>query len=261
MKQILFFFVLFGYIHTNFAQNSVVVQDSIPLQADRFLGIDSFGAIYYTKENIFYKKWNDQQWQFGDFILGQLTEVNILNPLKIVLFYESSNTIAIVDKYLSEIDRVNFNTTAVFKNVSLVTPANDNSIWLFDTNTQQLELFNTIKDKTLVTTQPINELASSIHSNFNYCWVLTPQTLLQYNIYGSLLNTIKNEGYTDLRIIGDDLILFKEGTLYYHSTETKEIEKINLPEIPVKQFYVTNEILYIYDQSTIYSFDLTPPKN
>lgn len=261
MKQLLFFFILFGYIQIGFAQRNVIVQDSISLEADRFLGIDSFGAVYYTKGNVFYKKWNHQEWQFGDFILGQLSQVSILNPLKIVLFYETSNTIVLVDKYLSEIDRVNFNTTAEFKSISMVTPANDNSIWVFDTNTQQLELFNTITDKTLVTTQPINELATSIRSNFNYCWVLTPKTLLQFNIYGSLLHTIQNEEYTDISIINDDLILHKDGGLYYRSSETEEIEKIDLPEIPIKQFYVTNEILYIYHQSTIYSFDLTLPKN
>jgi len=260
MKKIILFLALFGYIYTTSAQRNVKEQDSLSLEADTFIGIDSFGGIYYTKGNIFYKKWNDQEWQFGDFILGQLTQVSILNPLKIVLFYESSNTMVLVDKYLSEINRTNFNTITEFKGVSKISPANDNSIWLFDTNTQQLEVFNTNSNKTLVTTQPINELPISLNSNFNYCWILTSDTLSQFNIYGSLLGRIKNEGFTDMRIINDDLILLKEGSLYYLTMKTEGIEKINLPEIPIKQFYVTNEILYIYHQSKIYSFDLTPQK-
>ncbi|AXT51243.1 hypothetical protein D1818_10545 [Aquimarina sp. BL5] len=261
MKKALFFLILFGFVYSSPAQRNAIARDSISLGADHFLGLDSFGAVYYTKGNIFYKKWNNQEWQFGDFILGQLTQVSILNPLKIVLFYESSNTIVLVDKYLSEIDRINFNTIAEFKSVSLVSPANDNSVWVFDNNTQQLELFNTISNKTLITTQPITELPTKLHSNFNYCWILTSETLSQFNVYGSLLTRSGNDGYIDMRIINDDLLLLKEDGLYYHSTKTKEIEKINLPEIPIKQFYVTNEILYIYHQSKIYSFDLTPQKN
>ncbi len=261
MKKVLFFLMLFGYITHSYAQRNVTVQDSISLQADKFLGIDSFGAVYYSNDNIFYKEWNDQQWQFGDFILGQLTYVSILNPLKIVLFYEPSNTVVLIDKYLNEIDRINFNTISEFKNLSLVSPANDNSIWLFDINTQQLEIFDTITNKTLVTTQPINELPSILRSNFNYCWILTSETIVKFNIYGSFMESIKNEGFTDIRIANNDLILSNENNLYYRTSATGKIEKINLPEIPVKQFYVTNEILYIYHQSKIYSFDLTPQKN
>ncbi|MFD2564207.1 hypothetical protein [Aquimarina rubra] len=261
MNKFIFFILLIGCSTHSYAQRNVVVQDSISLEADQFLGIDSFGAIYFTKGNIFYKKWNGQKWQFGDFILGQLTQVSILNPLKIVLFYESSNTLVLVDKYLNEINRINFNTIAEFKSLSLVSPANDNSSWLFDNNTQQLEVFNTISNKTLVATQPINELPTTLRSNFNYCWILTSETLSQFNIYGSLLSRTQNEGFTDMRIINNDLVLLKENNLYYRTSATEKIEKINLPEIPVKQFYVTNEILYIYHQSKIYSFDLTPQKN
>jgi len=260
MKKIILFLILLGGIQASFAQRNVVLKDSITLRADQFLGIDSFGAVYYLKDNIFYKKWNDREWQFGDFILGQLTQVTILNPLKIALFYQTSNTLVLVDKYLSEIDRVNFNTTVEFKNISLVSSANDNSVWIFDTNTQQLEVFNTISEKTLVATQPINELPEVLRSNFNYCWILTPETLYQFNIYGSLLYRSENSEYKNIQIFNNDLIIEKEDGLYYRTTSTEKLEKLNLPEIPIKQFYVTQEILYIYHQSTIYSFDLTPPK-
>ncbi|MHA7056165.1 hypothetical protein ACWGOQ_0003025 [Aquimarina sp. M1] len=261
MKNVIFFLILCGYMHHSTAQRNVTEQEAIALKTDKFIGIDSFGAIYYTKDNIFYKKWNNQEWLFGDFILGKLTQVSILNPLKIVLFYETSNTLVLIDKYLSEINRINFNSINEFKSVSFVSPANDNSIWLFDNNTQQLELFNTNSNKTMITTQPITELPIKLRSNFNYCWILTSETLSQFNIYGSLLGRSENQGFIDMRITQDDLILLKEDGLYYRTTKTGETEKINLPEIPIKQFYVTNEILYIYDQSKLYSFDLTPQKN
>lgn len=261
MKKAIFFLLLIGLIYNLSAQKNPVLIDSIALKADRFIGIDSFGAIYFTKGNIFHKKWNQQQWQFGDFMLGELTDVSILNPLKIALFYLSSNTVVLVDKYLNEIDRINFNTISEFKNVTKVCLANDNRIWIFDSNTQQLEVFDVNATKTIVKTQPLSALPISQRGNFNYCWVLTPTTLSLFNIYGSLLNTAENESFLDIRIINDDLILQKEDGLYFLSNKAQKLEKINLPEIPIQQFYVTNEILYIYDQSKIYSFALTPQKN
>ncbi len=260
MKKLILFLIILGSIQSINSQQNAIKKDSIELQADHFLGVDSFDAIYYSKENIFYKKWGNQEWQFGDFILGKLTSVSILNPLKILLFYENSNTIVIVDKYLTEIDRINFNTISEFKNTSHISAANDDTVWIFDNNTQQLEVFDTSSKKTIIATQPINQLPIKQTSNFNYCWLLTPNTISQFNIYGSILYKTENTGYQDIKIMNDDLILLKEGNLYHLFTDTGAIEKIKLPEITVKQFYVTHEILYIYHQSKIYSFDLTSPK-
>ncbi|OED45216.1 hypothetical protein AB832_01455 [Flavobacteriaceae bacterium (ex Bugula neritina AB1)] len=260
MKKFIFLLIILGNIHTIISQRNVILKDSIELKADQFLGIDSFDAIYYTKENVFYKKWRKQEWQFSDFILGPLTSVSILNPLKILLFYESSNTMVIVDKYLTEIDRINFNTISEFKNASHVSAANDSTIWVFDNNTQQLEVFDTSSRKTIATTPPISQLPLQQVSNFNYCWLLTPDTLYQFNIYGSILYKMENSKYQGIKIMNNNLILLKEGILYHFSTNDGTTEKIKLPEITVKQFYVTHEILYIYHLSKIYSFDLTSPK-
>jgi len=260
MKNIIFLLVVISSVQTIIPQRNAITKNVMELETDLFLGVDSFGATYYSKENVFYKKWQEQEWQFGDFVLGKLSSVSILNPLKILLFYESSNTIVVVDKYLTEINRINFNTISEFKNASHISAANDNTIWIFDTNTQQLEVFDTNSKNTISTTLPINQLPIKQTGNFNYCWLLTSDTLYQFNIYGSILHKKENSGYEDMKIINNDLILLKEGGLYYYTSETDQTEKIKLPEITVKQFHVTQEILYIYDQSKIYSFDLTPPK-
>ncbi|MDY8136549.1 hypothetical protein [Aquimarina sp. 2201CG5-10] len=260
MKRRILFLTFIFFTQYTFAQRNVSIKDSISIEADSFWGVDSFDAIFYSKDNVFYKKWNNQEWQYGDYILGQLSSVSILNPLKIMLFYESSNTIVLVDKYLTEIERINFNVITEFKNVTKASPANDNSIWIFDNNNQRLELFDTNSRKTLLSAQPINELPVALQSNFNVCWILINNQFLQYNVYGSLLYKFQNSGYSDLCIVNNDLILKKENNLFYYDTQSESLEKIKLPEITVKQFYVTNEILYIYHQTKIYSFDLTLQK-
>jgi len=261
MKKVILFIALISLIYTLPAQKNGILKDTISLESDRFIGVDPFGAIYFVKEQVFYKKWNDQEWQFGDFSLGELTSVSILNPLKIILFYELSNTVIIVDKYLNEIDRVNFSTIIEFKNVAQVSPANANMIWIFNSNTQQLEVFDINSKKTIAVTQPISEFPIAQHSDFNYCWLLTRENLWQFNIYGSLLRKIKNTTSFNIKTMNNDLILQNEDGLYYRSLKTNKIEKINLPEIPIKQFYVIHGILYIYDKSKVYCFKFIPEKN
>lgn len=260
MKILISFLLYLVSFYTLSAQIELTKKDSIPLVADQLWGIDSFDGIYYSKDNILHKNWNTQQLQFGDYSLGELSSVSILNPLKIILFYQTSNTIVLIDKYFNEIDRINFNTLPEFKNVTHVAAANDNSVWIFDANNQQLELFDTDLRKTLITTLPINELPKNIQSNFNFCWIMTETEIFQYNIYGTLVDRFENKEYSNFCIADNQLILKEENELYYYENENKRSEKINLPQISIKQFQVTNEILYIYDLTKIYSFKLTSPE-
>lgn len=261
MRRILLIFLLATATHQIYCQPEAILNDSISLKADRFVGVDNFGALYFSNENILYKKWNNQKWQFGDFILGELTSVSILNPLKILLFYESSNTIVFIDKYFNEISRIDFNTLQNFKNLSKVTPANDTQVWIFDNNTQQLEIFDTTANKSLAATQPLPDIPVAQDGNFNFCWLLSSNYISQFNIYGSLTYRFSNENFTSLQMYKKGILLQKENDLFYWNSASEKIVKIILPEITVEQFYVTNEILYIYDKKTIYSFNLSLKKN
>ncbi len=256
MKNIIVFIILWVNTNHTFSQDHLAITDSIPLVADHFWGIDSFNAVYYTKETVFYKKQKTDIWQYSDLSLGKITQISILNPLKIALFYEDTNTVVMLDNFLTEINRIQFNFLSDYKNTIKVTSANDASLWVFDSNTQQLDIFNSISKNTLRSSQPINDLPIVQRSNFNYCWLLTDKQFYEFNTYGSLLNRFDNDGFTDLEIANEDLILKKNNALYYYSSFSNTTEKINLPKITIKQFSVTNEILYIYSLTTVYSFTL-----
>ena len=249
-------FLLFFANKSISAQNLATDTNPIRLSTERFVGIDNFSAVYTINQNILYKSWNAQIWQFGDYTLGTITKVSITNPLKILLFYQNLNTVVILDKYLNEIERIDFNTTVNFKNPSFVSLANDQSIWLFDNNAQQLELFDLETENTLFTTLPVKGIPIDEHCNFNYCWMLTENKILQFNIYGNQLTEINNNNFEQIHIYKKGILLKKEDALYSMTVQAKEFKKLNLPKIPIEHFYVTGEILYIYSAGMLYSFDL-----
>ena len=63
--------------------------------------------------------------------LGNITSIDVSNPLKILIFYKSFSTIVILDRYLSAINTINLQKQNLF-GVSAVTSSYDNNIWLFD---------------------------------------------------------------------------------------------------------------------------------
>jgi WD40 repeat protein len=257
-------FILYIFLSCStilFAQKSIstVLQQQDSLLVDRFVAMDNFGASYVIKDNILIKQKDTKKWQYNNFQLGEITSVDILNPLKITLFYEDFNTVIILDNTLNEIRRIDFNVIGEFKNLAAATTANDRNLWIFDTNTQQLEVYNYLQEKTPVQNLPISEKVITIKSNYNFCRVLSETTLYTYNIYGSLLSQQELTGVTDFSMTNTEVIFLKEKQLYY--TKNDDVYLINLPtdKIAIKQFSLHDDILYIYDEIVLYQFQLKKP--
>lgn len=222
-----------------------------------YIGTDNFNATYYQKNNTLYKVNNGSELNFSNIQLGEITEAHIFNPLKIVLFYKPFNTVIILDNRLTEISKIDFNTISPFKNISHVSPGFDNAFWVFNTDNQQLELYNYKNSITRLKTLPVQSNVLDLASNYNYCWMLTENYLYKYNYMGSLLQKIENDGYSSIEQFNDNLLLQKENTLYVLLNNSEKLVKLNLPELLINRFSVTNETLYIYDSKKLTEFQLT----
>ena len=238
-----------------------------PLTADKFIGVDSFNNIYFITNMELHKNGVDGDFVFNDLQLGPLASVDIINPLNVVLFYEDTNTVVLVDNKLNEIERINFNNLPEFLNINHATNAGNNRLWIFNVDTQQLELFNYRNLKKTSFSQPFPGNLIWQTSNFNYCYLLTENKIRVFNIYGSLLSELDAKGYKKVIQQDEKVLGVKDNTLYYlaeisEGTTTKypEAIKISIPEITIKDLHLTLEFLYIYDGKNIHILKLTQPK-
>ncbi len=256
MKRLTLIIGLFSL--TVFSQDSIatITKLKIPINVETIIGIDNFGTQYYEANNILYKKTGAQIINYSNIQLGNLTSVDVFNPLKLITFYKDFNTVIILDNRLAEILRIDFNTTQPYKNVSFVSLGNDNTIWIFNQDNQFLELYDYKSKSVRATTMPVVSNALSLTSNYNYAWLLTDNYIYKYNYFGSLLFKVKNTGYTKLIERNDDIILQKEDTLFFLNDKTQGITPINIPNLLIKQFLVTGETVYIYDSKILHEFQL-----
>jgi hypothetical protein len=245
----------------SFGQKTITatLQQQDSLQVERFVAMDNFGALYVIENNILIKRQDDKEWQYNNLQLGDITSVDILNPLKITLFYKDFNTAIVLDNTLNEIKKIDFNITSEFKNLAAATTANDRNFWIFDTNTQQLEVFNYLQQTTSVQNLPIPEKFITLKSNYNFCRVLTESTIYLYNFYGSLLSEKPSNGATDFEMTNEEVIFLKDSQLFYSNND--DVYLINIPSdrIAIKQFSLHDDILYIYDGIVLYRFQLKKP--
>lgn len=227
------------------------------LKVDQLISIDNFGGIYYVDDNVFYKDFNQQKLNYSNFQLNPITFVNTYNPLKLSLFYKQFNTVIILDNRLAEIFKIDFNTIQPYKNVSLMSAGFDNTLWIFNQDLNQLELFDYKTGKSRFSTVPVASKALDITSNYNYCWLLTEKFIYQYNYFGSLLSKIPNEDFTGLREYNGNLLVQRGNTLFLMMENKSKPIALKLPDLLIKQFFVTNETLYLYDSQKVHEFKLT----
>ncbi|MEW4923998.1 hypothetical protein [Algibacter sp. 2305UL17-15] len=257
MKYALFLFL--GFTISMYAQNPIEITlvKQTKLKADTIVGIDNFGTIFYTKLNTIYKKNKSETISYNNLQLGELTSANSFNPLKINLFYQELNTAIILDNRLAEIFKIDFSSINNYKNVSHTSTGFDNTIWIFNQDTQRLEVFDyktkTTKAQTL---KPIDSPILDLKSNYNYSYLLTKEELIIYNYFGSVVKKIKNDGYTKLVENNESLFLLKDNNLFYLGKDSKDIIPIKTDNILIQQFFVINETLYIYNDETLQEFQI-----
>ncbi|MBU2939981.1 hypothetical protein KO494_10565 [Lacinutrix sp. C3R15] len=252
--QLLFFFISISVCAQSTLQPTFVKDTSYTVQ--QIIDIDNFGIQYYIDQNVFYKKNNTKTSNYSNIQLGEISSANAFNPLKLNLFYKDFNTVIILDNRLAEIFKIDFNTSVPYKSVSHISTGNDNTIWIYNQDTQQLELYDYKANKTRATTLPVPSRILDLKSNFNFCWLLTENYLYKYNYFGSLTQKIKNEGFTQIEEDNGNLMLKKENALYYLKKNTNEIVDIKSPNLLINQFLLTNETLYIYHAKTLSKFQL-----
>lgn len=255
MKSILYTFLLLCISIDAQESVEIVPLKTTTLKADSVIGIDNFGTIFFTKESTIYKKNKDTTISYNNLQLGKLTSANSFNPLKINLFYQELNTVIILDNRLAEIFKVDFNGINNYKNVSHVSTGYDNTIWIFNQDTQLLEMFDyktrTTKAQTL---KPIDNPILDLKSNYNYAYLLTEAYLLVYNYFGSLVKKIKNDGFTEIVEDNESLFLKRENRLFYLAEDAKTIIPVKTDNNLIPQFFVTNETLYIYNFDSLQEF-------
>ena len=170
------FYLLFLISFSVGAQEEITTtkKDSTAFNAKAIFGVDTFGTMYYTTDdNTFHKKTKDTTITYTNFQLSEITSANAFNPLKINLFYRDFNTVVILDNRLAEVFKIDFNTVQPYKNVSFVSTGFDNTLWIFNQDLQQLELYDYKTNKVRLKTVPIQSEILDLKSDYNNCYMLT----------------------------------------------------------------------------------------
>jgi len=231
------------------------------LNADKFIGVDDFDNTFYIHNNILYKTTSRDTFSYANTQLGEISTVDITNPLKVLVFFRNFNTVILLDNRLNELTKpINFTTESFSKNIAFASMSSNNNLWLYSFDDNILQLWNHQTRKINFTSQPLtffNDFEPiKLLSTYESCRLIGKKLMLKFNEYGTFIEShnIDNTNITSFK--EGHIILNKNALVYHDSFNKSHLININ-QEVFIKSFYVNTNHIYIFDTTKIYVFKLS----
>ncbi|SHM93747.1 hypothetical protein [Flavobacterium chilense] len=234
------------------------------IDTDEFLGFDSFGYSYQIKNNVFSKSKGNEIFEYKNVSLGQITKVDLQNPLKIVLFYEDFNTVVLLDNQLNKMTEINFslnNTPIVVSGIGMST---QNQLWVYNTLNQQIGLFDYLKNEYKTVSTPLIETIKYYQTDFNtFFWIDKKNNWYSCDIFGKTTALGKVPDFDSVEIINNHQFLYSKANLLYFKdltdSNTGSFYGIEILEKSFHNFHYKDQILSIFTAKEILNYKIVTP--
>ena len=140
--QLLFLFVFLNSF-LGYTQITLDKIDSIKYDDNfQLISVDNLGESYFLEDD---KLRKGKVYTFSDSSLGDLNKVDFYNNFKLKLWYSNFNTLVILDNFLNEITRVQFNEISSLFEITNISSANENNVWVYDESNMRIKKFDFFK--------------------------------------------------------------------------------------------------------------------
>lgn len=264
MKKIILSFWLF-FVAIGFSQEkkiAPILLSNLPLVADEFVNIDSFGYYYYIKGNVFYKQKESELFQYKNLSLGKIKRVDLQNPLKIVLFYEGFNSVITLDNQLNETATINFsnnrNSPIVASAVGL---ASQNRLWVFNSLPMQLGLYDFTKHIFQPLSQPFQNPIQFYQTDYNqFYWIDSNGAVSFCDVFGKISTLGKIPEFESIQVISNEVAVYqRDNQLYFHRFKENNSSLIELDKKIVENFRIKDQFLIIFTNNEISTYQISLP--
>ncbi len=247
---------LFFILQTARAQNDSSFSLTRTMQADvADFTVDNVGNVYLLTKNNLLKKFD----QNGDSVtvfnavtrFGDISYIDVSNPLKILLYYKDFATIVEVDRFLNILNTIDLRSLGIFQ-VKAIGLAYDNNLWIYDELDAKLkrigddgtlidqttdfrQLFDTIPDPSLITDQ----------GGLVYLYDVAKGVYV-FDHYGTLKSHVQLNGWRDFTVIDKNLVGRNDRYFLKY-----QLGKITIQQEPLRDAYLNASKIKI-TQSAIY---------
>ena len=226
------------------------------------VNVDMLGNIYVVTETNQLKKLNsngDSLSTFNDVKkFGTVTNIDVSNPLKVLLFYKNYGNVVFLDRQLVFRNNFNLKQQNLFK-VKAIANAYDNNTWIYD---EQDFKIKKIKDNgtTISETTDLRQvfdaapMPTKIIDNNNSLYLYDAQKgLFVFDYYGSLKQKILLKDWSNIAVSNNNVLGISGDLLNSYDLKTLVTKVYKLPSFfnSYKDIIALNGKIYLLKKTAV----------
>ena len=256
--------LLFGFllgVPSALAQRlQLAPQPASIFEADRLAGYDKFGFYYGIKDDAFFKYKDGRSIEYKNVSLGKISRVDLQNQLRIVLFYEAFNTAVLLDNQLTETQKIDFSQSNPPVVVTATAMASQNRLWIYDSLSQRIGLWEYLKGTYLLITPPLQGGIVQYGADFNYFqWIDGQHNWYRCDAFGKISLVAKAPEFDAASLSDEALVFSKGGRLYLFAPKTNQQYPLEILDKTFASFFLKEHILTIFTGHSITNYKITIP--
>jgi len=238
-KSNIFFLICFGFCSSANGQKQEPYKLIATIAGDIVdFTVDNLDNVYLLTSTDQIKKYSPA----GDSVavfnnvknFGNVSLIDVSNPLKVLLYYKDFSTIVILDRLLTLRNSIDLRQRNIFQ-VNTIGQSYDNNIWLYDEGDSKLKKIDDA-GKVLLETPDFRLLFNeaphiqSIYDQDGFVYLYDPdQNVFVFDYYGALRNKILINGWNDFKVAGKYIFGINSDTLHRYEINTYRLDDEKLP--------------------------------
>jgi len=260
MKQ--FYVILFATIFCNivFSQTEIIEEYSVDAEKVR---IDNLGYIYLVKGTLLsrYDMNLNRISQYDNKSNGNITDIDVSDPFRLLVFYKDFNRIIFLDNNLTELrDPIFLDDLLIFSTDALCS-SNQGSFRVFDNQNSSVITYNkdlnVTQTGTSLYTISVNQNVIKIKESNNFIYVLFNSG--EVVILDKFANFVKKPDWKNIKTfdcINDKLYLLIDSEIYFSDGNSDLVKISDLDNGYIIDFAISVNKLYILTEKSLITFKI-----
>lgn len=225
---------------------------------------DAIGNIYAVNGNnvTTYNFEGLKIFSYSNSFLGSIYSVDVLDPMRVLIYYKEFNKVIFLSNKLSEISSAIELDNLGFSQVSACCNSNLGGFWIF--NAQQMQLVhlnsNLESDRKGTNIQSIlqtNDLPAYMLEQNDEIFVSAPKSgILIFDKFGTYKKTVPVFKQKCFQVVADKFIYFNSNKIFSYST-TNNTDSLSIPEnLKINSASIYKNKVVVSNSNEIYVYEL-----
>ncbi len=221
--------------------------------------VDRFGDFYGVNNNTFFKISNNtsERINYSNNLLGKPQQIDVRNPLQLILYYKNNNTLIYLNNTLDEIRSPISLDDLEFYNSGLICSSNLGGIWFYDHFKKRLYYINkyleieieSVDLETII--QKIDAPNYLIESQSKVYLNIPNKSILEFNQNGELISKINILTQKVIAVQNENIFYLHADSLGSYHILTKNNYIVPLPENNFSDIKIQNKKIYIFMDNSL----------